>query len=140
MFIFGFDNHGGPFELFEESMIQPSPNKTRLVTESSSSLPSCIKNNVTNVLTLLGFYSHGCSWFLKGDFNFFPIAIGHTDEYYAAAYLRIDLMISFSYTAELTNELWVSCIKGTAILTRGCLEQIIYVLENSSSSRKPYST
>ncbi|MCH85747.1 alpha/beta hydrolase family protein, partial [Trifolium medium] len=110
-FLFVFvDNHGAPLELFEEPRIKLSPNKARLVTECPSSLPSRVKNILTNVLTLLDFTSHGCSWFLKGNFNFPSIVMRCMDEHYAAANMGVDLKLSFSYAA-----LWMSCSKGIGI-------------------------
>jgi hypothetical protein len=104
--LFGEDKHGAPLELFEELRIKLFTNKARLVTVSPSSLPSRVKNILTNAMTLLDFTFHDCSWFLKGNFNFCSIVMGCMDEYYAAAN---------SHAEEMTNVMWMSCIQGIGI-------------------------
>ncbi|KAK2370303.1 alpha/beta-Hydrolases superfamily protein [Trifolium repens] len=83
--------------------------------EDAQFLSSCVKNMLTHVLTLLDITSYGCSWFLKGNFNFLSIVMRCMNEYSAAANMGVDLKLSFSYAAKITKELWMSCIKGIGI-------------------------
>ncbi|XP_061358954.1 protein SHORTAGE IN CHIASMATA 1 [Gastrolobium bilobum] len=98
--------------------------KATPVTEASSSLPLCIENIATDVLTLLSFYFRGCVFFsfqvFEGEFNFLSVVMESSDGLYAAAAsLGIDLQIFFSYSPVLTNEVMLSCIKSATRLTRG---------------------
>ncbi|KAL9324111.1 hypothetical protein ACSQ67_008968 [Phaseolus vulgaris] len=94
--------------------------KATPTTEASSSLPLCIENIATDVLTLLSFYFHGCFLVFEGEFNFLSTVMESSDGLYAAATsLGIDLQIFFSYSPELTNEVIVSCIKTATNTTRG---------------------
>ncbi|KAK7315032.1 hypothetical protein VNO77_33564 [Canavalia gladiata] len=94
--------------------------KATPATEASSSLPLCIENIATDVLTLLSFYFRGCFLVFEGEFNFLSIVMESSDGLYAAAAsLGIDLQIFFSYSPELTNEVIVSCIKSATSMTRG---------------------
>ncbi|GAU18369.1 hypothetical protein TSUD_202580 [Trifolium subterraneum] len=47
--------------------------------------------------------------------------MGYMADHYAAANWGVALKISFFYAAELTNELWMSCSKSTAIVTIGTM-------------------
>ncbi|TKY45165.1 hypothetical protein E2542_SST31452 [Spatholobus suberectus] len=94
--------------------------KATPATEASSSLPLCIENIATDVLTLLSFYFHGCFLVFEGELNFLSTVMESSDGLYAAAAsLGIDLQIFFSYSPELTNEVMVSCIKSATNMTRG---------------------
>ncbi|KAG2384810.1 Protein SHORTAGE IN CHIASMATA 1 [Vigna angularis] len=94
--------------------------KATPTTEASSSLPLCVENIATDVLTLLSFYFHGCFLVFEGEFNFLSTVMESSDGLYAAATsLGIDLQIFFSYSPELTNEVIVSCIKTATNTTRG---------------------
>ncbi|OIW06337.1 hypothetical protein TanjilG_14982 [Lupinus angustifolius] len=94
--------------------------KATPMTETSSSLPSCIENIATDVLSLLSFYFRGCFLVFEGEFNFISTVMESSDGLYAAASsLGIDLQVFLSYSPELTNEVIVSCIKSATNLTRG---------------------
>ncbi|KAH1206953.1 Protein SHORTAGE IN CHIASMATA 1 [Glycine max] len=94
--------------------------KATPATEASSSLPLCIENIATDVLTLLSFYFRGCFLVFEGELNFLSTVMESSDRLYAAATsLGIDLQIFFSYSPELTNEVIVSCIKSATNMTRG---------------------
>ncbi|RDX67854.1 Protein SHORTAGE IN CHIASMATA 1, partial [Mucuna pruriens] len=94
--------------------------KATPATEASSSLPLCIENIATDVLTLLSFYFRGCFLVFEGEFNFLSTVMESSDGLYAAAAsLGIDLQIFFSYSPELTNEIMVSCIRSVTNMTRG---------------------
>nr|KYP41950.1 hypothetical protein KK1_036658 [Cajanus cajan] len=94
--------------------------KATPATEASSSLPLCVENIATDVLTLLSFYFRGCFLVFEGEFNFLSTVMESSDGLYAAAAsLGIDLQIFYSYSPELTNEVMVSCIKSATNMTRG---------------------
>ncbi|XP_027357274.1 protein SHORTAGE IN CHIASMATA 1 [Abrus precatorius] len=94
--------------------------KATPATEASSSLPLCVENIATDVLTLISFYFRGCFLVFEGEFNFLSTVMESSDGLYAAAAsLGIDLQIFFSYSPELTNEVIVSCIKSATSMTRG---------------------
>ncbi|KAG4388274.1 hypothetical protein AAZX31_09G127200 [Glycine max] len=94
--------------------------KSTPATEASSSLPLCIENIATDVLTLLSFYFRGCFLVFEGELNFLSTVMESSDGLYAAATsLGIDLQIFFSYSPELTNEVIVSCIKSANNMNRG---------------------
>ncbi|XP_054806325.1 protein SHORTAGE IN CHIASMATA 1 isoform X2 [Prosopis cineraria] len=94
--------------------------KAAPVTEASSSLPLCIENIATNILTLLSFSCDGCFLVFEGEVNFISTIMESSDGLYAAAAsLGIDLQTLFSYSPEFTNEIIVSCINYATKLTRG---------------------
>ncbi|XP_062120427.1 protein SHORTAGE IN CHIASMATA 1 isoform X2 [Humulus lupulus] len=85
--------------------------KTTAVDEASSSLPLCIENIATNVLTLLSFTFSGCILVFEGEHSFLSTVMESSDGLYAAAAsLGIDVQLFCSYSSELTDEIIMSCI------------------------------
>ncbi|XP_030501394.2 protein SHORTAGE IN CHIASMATA 1 isoform X1 [Cannabis sativa] len=85
--------------------------KTTAVDEASSSLPLCIENIATNVLTSLSFTFSGCILVFEGENSFLSTVMESSDGLYAAAAsLGIDVQLFCSYSSELTDEIIMSCI------------------------------
>nr|POE64626.1 protein shortage in chiasmata 1 [Quercus suber] len=94
--------------------------KATALDEASSSMPMCVENIATNVLTLLSFAFSGCILVFEGDVNFLSTVMESSDGFYAAASsLGIDLQIFCSYSSELTDDIILSCISYVIKLTRG---------------------
>ncbi|XP_030933849.1 protein SHORTAGE IN CHIASMATA 1 [Quercus lobata] len=94
--------------------------KATALDEASSSMPMCVENIATNVLTLLSFAFSGCILVFEGDVNFLSTVMESSDGFYAAAAsLGIDLQIFCSYSSELTDDIILSCISYVIKLTRG---------------------
>ncbi|KAK9994480.1 hypothetical protein SO802_024183 [Lithocarpus litseifolius] len=94
--------------------------KATALDEASSSMPMCVENIATNVLTLLSFAFSGCILVFEGDVDFLSTVMESSDGFYAAAAsLGIDLQIFCSYSSELTDDIILSCISYVIKLTRG---------------------
>ncbi|XP_050220957.1 protein SHORTAGE IN CHIASMATA 1 isoform X2 [Mercurialis annua] len=94
--------------------------KATAADEASSSLPICIDNIATNVLTLLSCAFSCCVLVFEGDTNFLSTVMESSDGLYAAAAsLGIDLQLFCSYSSELTDEIILSNICYAAKLYQG---------------------
>ncbi|XP_074282130.1 protein SHORTAGE IN CHIASMATA 1 [Silene latifolia] len=79
--------------------------------EGSSSVPLCIENIATNVLTSLSFTFTASVLVFEGDSNFLGTVMESADELYAAAAsLGIKIQILYSYSFELTDEIILNYI------------------------------
>ncbi|KAK9292633.1 hypothetical protein L1049_020608 [Liquidambar formosana] len=95
--------------------------KNTTTDEASSCFPLCVENIATNVLTSLSFAFSGCILVFEGENSFLSAIMEWSDALYAAAAsLRIDLQLFYSYSSEFTDEIVLSCI-GYATKFNRCL-------------------
>ncbi|XP_031382997.1 protein SHORTAGE IN CHIASMATA 1 isoform X1 [Punica granatum] len=79
--------------------------------EASSMLPCHVENIATNVLSFLSFSFSCCILIFEGETSFLATMMESSDGLYAvAASLGIDLQLFCSDSAELTDEIILSCI------------------------------
>ncbi|KAH9603489.1 hypothetical protein KSS87_010005 [Heliosperma pusillum] len=90
--------------------------------EGSSSVPLCIENIATNVLTSLSFTFTASVLVFEGDSNFVGTVMESADELYAtAASLGINIQILYSYSSELTDEIILNYIGQARNICKGSL-------------------
>ncbi|KAK9724597.1 hypothetical protein RND81_05G085800 [Saponaria officinalis] len=93
--------------------------------EGSSSVPLCIENIATNVLTSLSFTFTACVLVFEGDSNFLGTVMESADELYAAAAsLGTNIQIFCSYSSELTDEIILNYIGQAKKFCRGSLPRL----------------
>ncbi|XP_047940979.1 protein SHORTAGE IN CHIASMATA 1 [Salvia hispanica] len=88
--------------------------------EAFSSLPLCVESVAASILTSLSFAFSCCILIFEGESNFLGSIMESSDELYAAAAsLGIDIQLFCSYSAEMTEEIVLSCINTAAKLRMG---------------------
>ncbi|XP_010273090.1 PREDICTED: uncharacterized protein LOC104608724 [Nelumbo nucifera] len=100
--------------------------KTTSTEEASSSIPLCIENIATNILTSLSFAFSNCILVFEGERNFLASTMESSDAIYAAAAsLGVDLQLFYSYSCELTDEIILGCIRYAIKLNRGLYPKML---------------
>ncbi|KNA23925.1 hypothetical protein SOVF_019670 isoform C [Spinacia oleracea] len=93
--------------------------------EGASSVPLCIENIATNILTSLSFAFTTCVLIFEGDCNFIGPVMESADELYAAAAsLGIYLQIFYSSSIELTDEIILTYIRHSRDIYKGSLSRL----------------
>ncbi|XP_043704967.1 protein SHORTAGE IN CHIASMATA 1 [Telopea speciosissima] len=94
--------------------------KATVMDEASSCITLYVEHIATNILTSLSFAFSSCILIFEGESSFLADIMDLSDALYAAATsLGLDLQLFCSYSAELTDDIIMSCIIYATKLNKG---------------------